>query len=167
MMQELPYQKLAVPKSWPMRRMIGPIPATLLLVFASMVASCEEPEEKSIVGTWKVTKAHLNGDLEPGYSGDWNIDKDGTYNLGFITYTGEVVGPVSGHSVGEYHWLSDSIMKVTSLEHSSLDINYAFRVTPDTLFIGLEGSTLKTRRTRMIGPTMFEHYGSLIEWGRE
>lgn len=148
-----------------MRRMIGSRSAIIFLAFVAMVTSCSEPGESPITGNWIPIERYRTGGPDWGYSADWTIYADGTYNLEFGT--GTIAGPISGSSSGRYSMLADSIMVYTSLEHANLSSNYLFQETDDTLFIHLLDSELTTSLARAVGPSAFERYGITVIWEKK
>lgn len=163
MMRQRSYEKLDGSEAKPLRTRLGATSAITFLGIAVMVASCSEPEEIAIVGSWR---AEIPGSTSAGYSGDWEINGNGTYSLDFIN-SGGILPPRPGHASGTYRLLSDSIMIVTVLEDVGLEYNWAFRVSPDTLFIDVQNGELKSSGATKVGPATFEPSGIILEWEKK
>lgn len=137
----------------------------LVVVFVAIVAFTGCPDNNNqnldnpLVGTWEADV--ISGD-DFSYEATWRFNNDGSYNLNFSS--GGIWGGAQGYSIGTYDLTSDSILVVHSADHNNLWINYAFYKEKDTIFVEVADSRLTSSGVRLVGPSQYERYGTILMW---
>ncbi len=161
MMQKQSFKSSSGSRGWQMGRMIRSFSAVIFLALAALGASCSEPEEYPIVGSWVIAEAGTDF----GYFASWLIRSDKTFKLDYDSIGFD--GQVSGYTSGTYRTLSDSIMVVHSKMHENLEANELFRRTVDTLFIEVNGSELIASQAKLIDSNQYRRFDIILTWERQ